>query len=272
MPSGVARRLAKSLVPKSLLEKYRDTISVRKYAATYLLPKGWQESARTYEVADRHGPVPWYTYPAQMLLERVVEPHFRVFEYGSGNSSLWWAKRVAEVVSVEHDEKWATKIRAKAPSNLKVIARPIGAETSQNDGRLLDAFYALELDLPQLPTREEMIENGGIVTREFSAYVLELTKYSQGYFDVIVIDGMARVLTAWLAAQYLKPSGFIVFDNAERRLYNEAYAFLAKAGFKRIDFYGTGPVNPYEWCTSLYAKEFEWLAVNSVVPQNQKLV
>jgi len=204
-----------------------------------------------------------------MMLERVVQHHHRVFEYGAGNSSLWWAHRVAEVVSVEHDAKWATMVSSKAPSNLKVVACPIGTKTSEEDERLLDAYYALGLTLPQLPSHEAMVYHGALATREFSAYVLELTKYPRGYFDIIVVDGMARVVTAWLAAQYVKPNGFIVFDNSDRRLYNEGYALLAKSGFKRIDFYGSGPVLSYEWCTSLFAREFEWLAVNSLIPENQ---
>ena len=61
------------------------------------------------------------------LLERVAQPHLKVFEYGAGNSSLWWAARVAEVVSVEHDAAWAGRVAARAPKNLAVLSRPIDA-------------------------------------------------------------------------------------------------------------------------------------------------
>jgi SAM-dependent methyltransferase len=264
----LAKSIAKPFVPASALVKYKIARLERRYAAEYLAAKGWQRSAMSRQAIDDQGPVPWYTYPAQMMLGRVVQPHYRVFEYGCGNSSLWWTQRAAEVVSVDHDEQWAAAVRARAPSNLKVTARPIGTVQTKDDEALLDEFFALGLDLPTLPSRDDMIYHGGL-TREFSAYALELTRYPRGYFDVVVIDGMARVLTAWLAAQYVKPSGFIVFDNADRKLYNDGYALLAQAGFRRIDFYGTGPVNCSEWCTSLFAKEFEWLAVNSVIPPQQ---
>jgi len=36
-------------------------------------------------------------------------------------SSLWYAQRVAEVVSVEHDPHWATLVRAVAPENCQVV-------------------------------------------------------------------------------------------------------------------------------------------------------
>jgi protein-L-isoaspartate O-methyltransferase len=36
---------------------------------------------------------------------------FNVFEYGSGNSTLWWSKRAEKVTSVEDDEAWYEKIK-----------------------------------------------------------------------------------------------------------------------------------------------------------------
>jgi hypothetical protein len=36
---------------------------------------------------------------------------FKVFEYGSGNSTLWWAERSKQVTSVEDDELWYEKIK-----------------------------------------------------------------------------------------------------------------------------------------------------------------
>lgn len=71
---------------------------------------------------------------------------------------------------------------------------------------------------------------------------------------MIVLDGMARCFAAWLAPRHLKPDGFIVFDNADRWHYNQAYRFLRAAGFYRLDFYGPGPVNKIEWCTSIFTR------------------
>jgi predicted O-methyltransferase YrrM len=48
----------------------------------------------------------------------------RVFEYGAGMSSLWYAARVAEVVSVEHDPEWAAEVRRDLPSNCTLLLEP----------------------------------------------------------------------------------------------------------------------------------------------------
>ena len=64
-------------------------------------------SARQKVPIDRRGrPVPWYTWPAVEYLEQLDFSGRKVFEYGSGNSTLWWAERVREVISCEHDPVW----------------------------------------------------------------------------------------------------------------------------------------------------------------------
>ena len=55
-------------------------------------------------------PIPWFTYPAIDFLDGVVRPEWTVFEWGSGNSTLWWAARTAHVVSVEDDAAWYAEV------------------------------------------------------------------------------------------------------------------------------------------------------------------
>lgn len=52
--------------------------------------------------ADKDGnPIPWYTYPAIEYLSQFDYGGKRVFEYGCGYSSLFWAERAAKVISIE---------------------------------------------------------------------------------------------------------------------------------------------------------------------------
>lgn len=55
-------------------------------------------------------PIPWYTYPAIEYLDHLDFSHMNVFEFGSGNSTLWWANKAKKVTSVEDDEKWYDQI------------------------------------------------------------------------------------------------------------------------------------------------------------------
>ncbi len=59
-----------------------------------------------------HGrPIPWYTYPATEFLSHLDFTQFKVFEYGAGNSTLWWSKRAKYISSVENDEVYYKKIK-----------------------------------------------------------------------------------------------------------------------------------------------------------------
>jgi hypothetical protein len=68
-------------------------------------------------------PIPWYTYPAIEYLQSLDYTDKRVFEYGSGNSSLFWAARARKVVTVEHDPEWFDKGLARKPENLELVLK-----------------------------------------------------------------------------------------------------------------------------------------------------
>ena len=56
---------------------------------------------------DRDGnPIPWYTYPAIEYLSQFDYSDKKVFEFGCGYSSPFWAERAAEVVSIEDNPIW----------------------------------------------------------------------------------------------------------------------------------------------------------------------
>lgn len=92
---------------------------------SYLVKAGWFRSFRTGLSVDRNGePLPWYTYAFTSFLDARLTPALRVFEYGAGMSSFWYAARAGEVVAVEHDPQWAATVRRKAPSNCTVLLEP----------------------------------------------------------------------------------------------------------------------------------------------------
>ena len=85
---------------------------------------GWLRSYRSKLPMTRAGdPLPWYTYPAISFLSSRLRPNSVVFEYGAGNSTLWYAQRVARVVSVEDDAQWCGTISRRAPENASVVHR-----------------------------------------------------------------------------------------------------------------------------------------------------
>lgn len=114
-------------------------------ARSSLTDIGWYRSAREEMAVDREGnPVPWITYPTIHLLDDRAPVGVRVFEFGTGNSTLWWAKRASVVIACEHDPQWAARAQALAPGNVTVVQPETDsyAETAAKHG----LFHVIVID------------------------------------------------------------------------------------------------------------------------------
>lgn len=145
---------------------------------------------------------PWWTFHAGDQVAQFLsgKADATVFEWGSGASTVWLSRRAARVVSVESDPVWAAKVAAKKLPNvqiLPVVAPPLGATSTGQSQRI------------------------GFRDRDFSAYV-DAINHMDKKFDVIVIDGRARVACFAEALAWLRPDGIIVFDNTNTRRYKKA--------------------------------------------------
>ena len=70
---------------------------------------------------DKKGdPIPWYTYPAIDFLSQRDYRDKSILEFGSGQSTLWWAARAKFVLSMEEDPRWFTETSARVPSNVEI--------------------------------------------------------------------------------------------------------------------------------------------------------
>jgi len=96
---------------------------------------GWFRSHKTKSSVDKDGnPIPWCSYPFNKFLEPRLKKSFEVFEYGSGNSTLWYAQRVKTIKAVEHDKAWFEIVKQKLPENAGIVYR-----------ELTDGSYAKEV-------------------------------------------------------------------------------------------------------------------------------
>lgn len=88
----------------------------------------------------------------------------------------------------------------------------------------------------------------------FQNYVESIDKYKDEYFDIILVDGIARPSCVKHAINKVKKNGYIILDNAERQNYLEACQMLDNRQYPRFDFYGPGPYNLYFWKTCIWQK------------------
>jgi precorrin-6B methylase 2 len=76
----------------------------------------------TKKPIDKDGlPIPWFTYPAIQYIDQFDLSGKDIFEWGCGNSSLFFAERARHITSVEHDEEWYRQMAASRRKNQELV-------------------------------------------------------------------------------------------------------------------------------------------------------
>jgi len=65
--------------------------------------------------------MPWIPYCAAKFLDQRLTNDVRVLEYGSGNSTIFFMRRVREVVAVESAADWFTAVNRSLFANARVV-------------------------------------------------------------------------------------------------------------------------------------------------------
>jgi FkbM family methyltransferase len=175
--------------------------------------KGWLKSrAIAKSIDNKDQPLPWFTYSAISFIGNLDLQNKNVLELGSGNSTLWFAKKSANVCSIESNFEYYSNLFVRIPDGVNLL-------------------HAENLStLNQLPN---------LVTDA----------------DIIVIDSTHRVHDTEIIYQHLmanvsKKLEMIIFDNSERYP-NIIKSLSEKLDLIQTDFIGLGPINDYEWSTSI---------------------
>jgi len=162
--------------------------------------------------------LPWITHSAIKWLEAVSRPDDRVFEWGSGRSTVWFAGRVSSVISIESDPEWFRKVR--------------GWLAEEGLGNVELKFIGKEPVMAWKP------------------YVNEIRTY-QGGFDIIFVDGDLETRTPCAAAavEVAGSETIIMLDNSVRMA--EAAKVLEAWAEEYVTFYGMGR-GGRKWGTTFY--------------------
>lgn len=244
-------------------EEYTSQIIT--FAYNYLQEEGYFHD----ELKDSEGFIPWFTYPSIAFLKDILRKDHKVLEYGCGYSSLFFKKHAGELYTVEHDERWANTL-LEHNENLDIKLAPANSEIH------VDAAIHIQNLLLQIPPatmdNDEADYKHGLINDQYAGYASRIYDRPNKYFDIIIIDGMARSLCAMLAVDRIKDDGYIIVDNSDRHHYNFIQRHLINSGFKRIDFWGPGYYNYHKWCTSFYSKNFNIVNTKIERPVNKTFV
>lgn len=191
-------------------------------------PREWPYALRwLHSLLPGHSPLydqmPWITFRAIDWLAAYLKPDMAVFEYGAGGSTLYLAKRVRSVVSVEHDEGFYQLVRdyisEQGVRNCELLLRK---PTPCTDA---DLEYASHQGKHQ-----------GFC---FESYVKVIDQYPDASFDLVMVDGRARVACLKRAIAKVKPGGVVMLDNSDRPAYGDSARLLAR--LSRSDLAGITP-------------------------------
>lgn len=197
-------------------------------------PLGVQFAARWIRtLLPGHSPlndrIPWMNFRAWRWLRSYLKPEMRVFEYGSGGSTLFLAKRVANVVSVEHDVAWyefvADALREDGVWNCDLRMVPPEERRELKDAPYDPASFA-----------SEPPEGNGFT---FERYVRSIDEFPDRSFDLVIVDGFARHACVAESIGKVRPGGYFLIDDTDWEKYHPACRLLA--GFPRTDFVGITP-------------------------------
>lgn len=87
---------------------------------------GHKKSCELQKPVDVLGnPLPWFTYPAIEFLRQLNLTGLSVLEWGMGNSTLYFAARAKNILSIEHNKEWFDLINKNLPKNVTAILEPV---------------------------------------------------------------------------------------------------------------------------------------------------
>jgi hypothetical protein len=202
----------------------------------------WQLSFLRF-LRREDNPYPQITFAAIELLNRVLTREMRVYEYGAGASTLFFARRVKEIISTEHNAPWyhqvVEMVRKYHYENCHIrlyepVLDPLLADKDPSD--------------PWSYTSRRGDFHGQFHRGySFKSYVTSIDDYPDASFDVVLIDGRARSSCFRHAIAKVKVGGYLVWDNTECPDYlpaiQSAPSYLRSLNLPP----GPTPANPHEF-------------------------
>jgi len=140
----------------------------------------------------RHPDHPWLAPDAIAWLEKNLRPDMRGWEWGSGRSTLWFARRLQHLTSIESDAAWFTQVTRMV----------------RDDGLRNVDLRHIPLDHPEADTYRDDYDplplNPAAILAEPDASL-----------DFVVVDGWYRPVCVRAALPKLKPGGLLLIDNTD---------------------------------------------------------
>jgi predicted O-methyltransferase YrrM len=163
---------------------------------------------------------------AVKFLEKKISNFHRVFEFGSGYSSIWYAEQIEDYTAVEHDQSWSTQVRNmlndKKLTNAKILFVPTDDSGADFNWANEWPYYSILKHAPENP--------------EYRNYISQIDQFPDKHFGLIIIDGRERLGCLVHSLTKLADGGMIIFDDSARDKYHEIFDILDGWHYKSFRF------------------------------------
>ena len=152
---------------------------------------GFFESKSQQKSIDQDGnPIPWFNYSAIEYLKQLDLSDRQIFEWGSGNSSLFFSDRCKSIISVEADKDWYELVKRNVRPNQQLIYCQTSdiAKSIDSYGKfdiiIIDSYMRYECGLRAI----HHLKPGGLIILDNSDWYHETSKILRESANLIEVD------------------------------------------------------------------------------------
>lgn len=166
---------------------------------------------------------PWWNPRAIRYLEERLPARGRVFEWGSGGSTVWLSNHGLEVTAIESEADWAELVTKRCSS--------------------ADVRFIPGSDTGTLRSEPQLRDHG---EHFFDNYVAAIDGYPDETFDVIIVDGICRAECARRSLTKVKRNGIVIVDDTNWSFLSTCFDPFAGWESARIRGFKRNDVEVYE--------------------------
>ncbi|TNE54342.1 MAG: hypothetical protein EP338_07975 [Bacteroidetes bacterium] len=191
----------------------------------------------------------WITFEAIDLINQFMRDGQEIFEFGGGGSSLFFTKKNIRLYTVEHDQSWFESLQ-------KIMSEK---KRSNWTGHFVPVEKGNLVDVPDASIPEHYSSNDeNSKGHHYRSYASAIDQYPDHFFDLILVDGRARVSCLEHSINKLKTGGLLVLDNSDRSYYRDHFEKEHLPKFEcLLDRYGPSPYTNDFTKTSIWRKKHE---------------
>jgi len=150
---------------------------------------------KNYFFEKRHKNLPWINPEAINIFEQLLLPSSDIgIEFGSGNSTVWYAKKVKKLISIEDNKGWFNNVneqlKRQGINNVEYLFK---SSSYIEDSKESEYFNFIEIQLDDS-------------------------------LDFVVVDGNFRDIIALSAIKKIKRGGIIFLDDSQRYLSQKTFS------------------------------------------------